>query len=285
MSIYIPPYAKPISETTQIRLGIQGYGNTGKTWSSLSFPNPIVVNLDRGLGAHTGREGVHELPFYDAAWVREVFKLPSYLKTQLKDVLMQWVENDGLKLTEEQTLIWDGGTGTQNMYHNWFDVNKMKFLTNQGKMDDFAEWQVKKKYFGQLMEAFKSMRCHVVYITHEADQRDKVPIGQPVTYTGKIKPLLSGGFADELVTHFTDWFRAHVQQVGADNTVTEEGCQKDWKMSKVEWLKWANSFGNGSYYYWQTVGDNIFDAKSGSLVGAPRYLPATYQAFQQYRRK
>lgn len=285
MSIYIPPYAKAISETTQIRLGIQGFPNTGKTWAALTFPNPIVVNIDRGLGAHVGRDGIVELPFYDHKWVRETFKMNDYSRLRLKDVLVQWIEGDGQLLTEEQTLVFDGSTGLQNAYHPWWEANKMKFLTKEGKVDDFSEWTVKKKYFGQIMEAFKSMRCHVVYITHEQDQRDKVPIGQPVTYTGKIKPLLSGGFVDELSSHFTDWFRAHSQAVLAPDQITEETTQRDWKMTKTEWLKWANSFGNGSYYYWQTVGDNIFDAKSGSLVGAPRYLPATYQSFQQFRRK
>ena len=58
---YIPKGAVSLNTITvkpQIRLGLQGYSGTGKTWAALTFPNPIVLNLDRGLGAHTGRSDV-----------------------------------------------------------------------------------------------------------------------------------------------------------------------------------------------------------------------------------
>ncbi len=282
--MFKPPYAKPLSETPQIRLGIQGFPNNGKTWAALTFPNSIVVNLDRGLGAHVGKPNITELPFWDSGWVRETFKKPSYNKSELKDVLIGWIEGDGQQMTAEQTLVIDGNTGLQNAYHAWYEANKMRFLTKNGQVDDFAEWSVKKKYFGQLMEALKTMKCHVVYICHESDQRDKVPVGSPVTYSGKIKPLMSGGFADEIGSHFTDWFRAQ-SSLFDEKAWTDELAKKEWGMSKDELVKWAKTFQNGTIYYWQTVGDNIFDAKSSSLVNAPRYIPATFESFAKYRRK
>lgn len=279
-------YLKPLTETPQIRLGIQGFPNTGKTWAAMTFPKPRVVNLDRGLGAHVGRQDAMELPFWDVAWVRSTFKKPSYNRNELKDVLVGWIEGDAQQLASDETLILDGNTGLQNAYHSWYEANKMRFLTKSGQVDDFAEWQNKKKYFGQIMEALKTLKCHVVYICHEADQRDKVPVGTPVTYSGKIKPLLSGGFADEIGSHFTDWFRAQVNTVPADfKSLNESTVKADWGMTLAEYEKFCRSSTNGSIYYWQTVGDNVFDAKASSLVNAPRFIPAHYESFKKFQRK
>ena len=74
-NIYIPPSCRTLSEDTakqQIRLGIQGFPGSGKDWSILGtpdgkqkgFPNPIVLNLDRGLGAHSQCTNIYEVPLY-----------------------------------------------------------------------------------------------------------------------------------------------------------------------------------------------------------------------------
>ncbi len=159
MPIYTPPNCLPLSENTtpqQLRLGIQGYPKTGKTWSALTFPNPIVLNLDRGLGAHQGRTDVIEIPFYQKQF--------SGARGELKDKLILWLEKEATKLTADQTLVFDGCTSLEIAYHQWFAVNMHNFLTKNGKVDDFAEWQVKKKYFGELHEMFKGLNCNFIFI-------------------------------------------------------------------------------------------------------------------------
>lgn len=282
--IYTPPNCFTLDQSPteqQIRLGIQGYGGTGKTWAALTFPNPIVLNLDRGLGAHTGRKDVIEIPMHSEVFCKVID--PNFNSFKLKDVVTTWLSKEGCKLTANQTLIFDGGTPLQNAYHRWYEKNKNMFLTKEGKIDGFAEWSQKKVYYGEIYEVFKTLRCNVVVLNHEVDQRDKVAIGSPVSYSGKIRPLLSGGFADELVNHHTDFFRQLCRDKKSAVTADE---LKQWGFStQKEYDAMCDTFSDNTIYYWQTEGDDKFDAKRSSLVGAPRFIPARYESFLKYRRK
>jgi len=251
--MYTPPNCAAIAAEQQIRLGLQGYPGTGKTWAALTFPNPVVMNFDRGLGAHIGRKDIIEVPFWNRDFCKTVDL--NFKPERMKDAIVKWIEKEGLKIEKGQTLIVDGNTGIQNAYHKWYMNNMSAFLTKEGKVNDFAEWAQKRIFFGEIMELFKALACDIVYICHEADQKDKNGPTGP-TYTGKVRPLLSGGFGDELASHFTDWFR-------------QVCVEKDGKTD----------------YLWQTIGDSIFDAKCGSLVQQPKLVPANFNSFKQYARK
>jgi len=282
--IYIPKGCFALDKCTtdlQIRLALQGFGGTGKTYSALTFPNPIVANADRGLSAHQGRADVVEAPLWNDAYCRSIN--PNHRPAALKDTIMMWLEKEATKLTAQQTLVFDGNTGLQNAYHRWFAVNAQNYLTNAGKLDGFAEWTVKKTYFGEVMELFKTLQCHVVYICHEVDQKDKNGPQGP-SYSGKVRPLLTGGFGDEILTHFTDWFRQLSADKLAPDAMTPD-VLKMWGMTKDEFIAMQNSFVGNTRYYWQTESDSIFDAKRGSLINCPRFIPATYTAFKKYQRK
>lgn len=287
--LYIPTLCKPMSATKripQIRLLEQGYPGSGKTWAALTFPNPVVVNLDRGLGAHIGREDVIEVPLYDPQFVRQWSKSLSYTTNDLKDMIVKWLDDEAVKLTEEQTLVFDGCTGMQNAYHNWFNVNKSSFLTRNGEFDGFAEWRVKRQFFGEVMEKFKTLKCHVVFIVHETDQKDKTSPGLPASYSGKIRPLLSGSFSDELGSHFTDVFRCQTTEVPTDFAPLKDAdLMRNWGMTKQQFKAYCDSSTNGSIYYFQTVSDSVFDAKSSSVMNVPRYIPAHFDSFKKYRRQ
>ena len=286
MSIYTPNNCKPLSESKveqQIRLGIQGYPGTGKTWAALTFPNPVVANLDRGLAAHDKRADVIEVPLYNPQWIRETMRLPAYHPSGLKDICIKWLETEATKLTPEQTLVWDGNTGLQNAYHKWYEANQTLFLTKQGNVNEFAEWTVKKKFFSEIMEIFKSLSCHVVYCCHEIDMKDKNGVNGPL-YSGKIRPLLTGAFGDEIEGHFNNWFRAHAADKPADFTsLKADSVMKMWGMTIDEFRKFCDTFPRGTIYYWQTESDSVFDAKC-SLVNFPRYVPARYETFSKYKR-
>ena len=270
---YIPKGAVSLNTITvksQIRLGIQGYGKTGKTWAALTFPNPIVLNLDRGLGAHIGRSDVYEIPFYKPEFAG---KFPG----ELKDKLMEWLKSEGTKITESQTLIFDGCTSLQNAYHKWFDVNQHMFLTKQGKVDDYAEYRVKRVYFAELFEFFKTLKCDVIFIAHESAQKDK----GTQEYTGKIRPLLSGQFNDELLNHCTDWFRQHTASKVLE---PKPDTLKNFGMTLKEFMDWQSTFPRDTIYYWQSDSDNIFDGGCSSLVNFPKYLPANFSTFAKYQK-
>lgn len=280
-TLYIPPNCTKLSAINsqpQIRLGVQGFPGTGKTWAALTFPNPIVLNLDRGLGAHQGREDVIEIPFYK----------PEFCGTrvQLKDKLIVWLDKEGFKLTENQTLIIDSLSALEIAYHLWFEDNKLNFLTDAGQVNKFIEWQLKEKYFNEINAQFKSLRCSVVILAHEAERPDKpTTVGQPGMYTGKIRPVLTGKAGDIFVKDYTDWFRQHASDKPKDyNSIGDEQLAM-WKMTKSEFRIMCDSFPRNTIYYWQLEGDDKFDGKASSLVNFPRYLPANYQSFLKYRRK
>jgi hypothetical protein len=254
----------------QIRLGLQGYGGTGKTWAALTFPNPIVANLDRGLGAHTGRSDVIEIPFYNEAYCNSIY--PNFKPTNLKDLLMIWLDKHGKKLNPEQTLVWDGNTAMQNAYHKWYTVNKV--VTQNGKIDDFGEWRLKMQYYGEMLELFRVLSCHVVFISHESEKKEK-----DGTYRGKVKPLLTGDF--DFIGYCTDWFRSHTC-VKPDITKLDAAKLASWGMAQKDFQTWSDSIPGKMLYYWQTVSDDICDTKSSSLVNCPDYIPASFQYFQKY---
>lgn len=278
MNIYKPPGSVTLDQHTakqQIRLGIQGCFNSGKTWSMLTFPNPIVANLDRGLKAHTGRADVVEMKMYD----RTVSGGPE----KLKDYITRWLDNEAPKLTEEQTLCLDSCTALEISYHIWFKANEHNFLTSQGKVNDFAEWNVKDKFFSEVFNQFKTLRCDVIMTCHEADQPDKAQPGQPAAYSGKIRPLMTGKIKDTMGKDFTDWFRQLCSEKPVDDKLTPE-MLSNWKMTKAEFKEMLSTFPGTAFYYWQTTSDNIFDAKCGSLINPPKYLPANFGAMQKYMR-
>lgn len=282
MSIYIPPNCNTLdtlSSPPQVRLGIQGFPGSGKTFASLSFKNPIVINLDRGLGAHEGRKDVIEIPFYKQSF--------SGQPHEAKDKLIQWLDKESKNITEEQTLVVDSCSAIEVAYHSWFEKNKLNVaLGGSGKVNDFVEWQLKERYFGEIFATFKTLRCDVIWITHESERRDKsTTIGIPGEYTGKIRPLMTGKVADTMNKDFTDWFRQMSAEKPKDLNAVSDEVLKNWGMNKAEFKDMANSFPRDTIYFWQTSGDNTFDAKAGSMVNFPKFIPANYSSFQKYRRK
>ena len=286
--MHIPSGCKPLSETTttpQIRLGIQGFPGTGKTFAALTFPNAVVLNLDRGLGAHIGRNDVIEVPLYSIDFVKQNMKMPAYHPSALKEVIVKWIESEGRKLAPEQTLVVDGLSDLEIAYHRWFTANSALFLTKSGTVDGFAEWTVKKTYFGELGALFKELACNVILLTHEVDLKDKNGVQGPV-YSGKIRPLLTGAAGDALIKDFSDWFRQHAIAKPTDfANIRPEQVKADWGITVDEFKKLCASTPTSCIYAWQTQADNIFDAKASSLNGAPKFIPATYESFLKYRRQ
>jgi hypothetical protein len=277
-NIYIPPNSLTLDKAplAQRRVGIQGFPGTGKTWSALTFPNPIVINIDRGLGAHHGRKDVIELPFYDKEFCKKIY--PAY-PDRLKEVVLTWLNTYAHKLTKDQTLIFDGLTAIDSAYHT--DWKKYPaYSKGSGKVDDWAEWGLKLAYFGELCDVFYSLNCNVVFISHESEKKDKS--GE---YTGKIRPLMQGSFVDKIVGKFTDWFR----QLSADKpkdwaTVNADNIKSNWGMSVSEFKAMCDTYPRNTIYYWQLEGDSSFDGKCSSLVNFPRFIPSNYASFSKYLR-
>lgn len=282
--LYKPPGARtlaeiPSTELQQIRLGIQGFPGTGKTFAATTFPNTVFLNLDRGLGAHTGREDIIEVPIYDPNFVASCgpFQSSNGAPTK-KEAFENWLKTQAVKLTRDQTLVIDGSTGLQNAYHAWYPLNKV-YSRSTGKENEFGEWTVKKDWFSWIGETLKTLQCHVLYLCHEVEAKDK----KTQEYTGKLRPLLTGAAGDEIVGHFTDWFRS----ISADkptSNLTPEQLTK-WGMNQAEFSKMLEQYPRQTHYFWQTEGSELFDGKCSSLVNFPRFIPASFESFKKYMRK
>ena len=276
--MYLPPNCNTLknAKQPQIRLGIQGYPGTGKTWAALTFPNCVVINFDRGLGAHVGRDDVIEVPFYDADFVKTVYPMNAKNK---RDAFTYWLETIGSKLEHEQTLVVDGITGIQAAHEAWVKDNGSLMVSNKGKYDDFKPWNFKLEWLSYLMDLTKSLKCSVIWIAHETPAKEK-----DGTYTGKLRPLLSGQFADQLASHCTDWFRQHAIELPRENP-KEEDLKSKYRLTLNEYLEHKKSLPRNTMYVWQTDGDDFADCKCSSLVNFPPRILANYTAFDKYRRK
>lgn len=282
--IYKPLDSMTLAESPidpQIRLGLQGYPKTGKTWAALTFPNPIVLNLDRGLGAHTGRQDVIDVPFYNPSFVDKIKKRDGIMAPpNRRDAILLWLSSEGMKLTSNQTLILDGSTQLQNACLAQYKLNPK--LTKSGKIDDFGEWSDKVEYFGEVCELLKLLRCNVIYLIHETAARN-----DDGDLNGMVRPLLTGQFGDQIMGHFTDWFRCHAYGKPADETQSKNFLEKICGGNK-DLYKEAIASTNEQHrtiYMWQTTSDNVAKCGSSTLVGVPKFIVASCESFNKYRRK
>lgn len=270
-NLYMPKGAITLDQSppAQIRLGLQGYPKTGKTWAALTFPNPVVLNLNRGLGAHQGRKDVVEIPIY---------KEPS-----IKNAVIEFLRSDARRLTRDQTLVIDALTDIDSAYHTDWEKNP-RVSSRTGKVDDYAEWGLKLSYFGEICDILMSLSCHVILISHEAEKKDKS--GE---YTGKIRPLLTGSFGDKIVSKFSDWFRQLTFDKPKDFSKIDPAGQarikQMWSMTLEEFEAMCNTFPRHTIYAWQLESDDVFDGGCSSLANFPRYIPADYLSFLKHQRK
>lgn len=281
--IYIPKDSFTLDKYTteqQIRLGIQGAPGDGKTFSALTFPNPVPINLDRGLGAHQGRKDVIEIPLWRNDFVNKLVPI-SGGKVQRKDAIIKWLTTEAVKLTAEQTLVLDSTTQLQYIYHQWFDEHPELKIGRKGTENAFAEWGYKLDFFGEVYEIIKNLSCNIVSISHEQDDYDETG-----TKCG-VKALITGSFSGAIASHCTDWFRMIcVAKPKDDNTkasVLAKYCQGSESMLK-EFID-STSANMQCFYLWQTQSDNIFKAKVGSLIQPPKFIIANYTSFSKYKRK
>ncbi len=278
--IYIPPNCQTLAAQQvdpQIRIGLQGAPGCGKTWAALTFPNPIVLNLDRGLGAHVGRQDVIDVPVYDPTFCDKIKpRNGQATPPNRKDATALWLFNVAPKLLPTQTLVVDGLTNLESAFETQFKLDDEP--NSNGVYDKFKPWREKIEYYGEICDYLLALKCNVVLICHETADRDK--LGE---LNGKKKPLLSGQFADKLVGKFTDFFRCHAFSKPKEDTM--EKALKLFGVTKEVMKEWIASSSNDTLYLWETQSSDEFNGKASSLVGAPRFILANYNSIVKYRRK
>lgn len=217
-TLYTPANAiLELPSYSNLIVGIEGFGGTGKTAAALTFPNPIIAVFEKpdleGLLSLEHLRGVKPaiLPFYSKEWL-DLNKFPRFEAPRPATFraydpagsFKTWLGGEGLKLTNQQTLVVDNWTRLSERYDevNWgYDT-----ITGRGEVDFRAPWDRKLSFQEELTNALIALNCNVVMIFHEIEARDKVT-GEA---TGKLMPLSQGQFVMKLKTYYPNFFRAHV---------------------------------------------------------------------------
>lgn len=239
-----------------IRLGIQGPSGSGKSWSALTFPNPLVLNFDNCLEAFATRADIKEVPFYDAEWVNKQLPAAVGKPPRRKDLLLKWLSTEGIKIPPGNTVIIDSWTTLQAAFDEY--KNAHPTINTKGDEDGFAFWGAKKDFSQEVYGYIRAMKCNVVVLFHELQTRDPAT-GQLLT---KIQPLMQGSFVNELKIPFPNFFR----------------------MLDIEKMKDGKEV--GCEYFWQVKSDKNFSAKTSlDIPNNVFQVKADYSIFEQYRRK
>lgn len=284
--MYKPDYMTVLSQEKQrpqIRLGLQGPPKSGKTWAALTFPNPVVLNLDRGLGAHNHRSDVFEVPFYKPEFCDKlVQRNPSAGANKpsppnKKDAILKWLQTEALKLEVDQTLVVDGSTGLESAHDTQYNLEP--WITNKGKVDEWGIYKSKNGFFSDICDALKALRCDVVYICHETPDRDK-----DGNLNGGVRPLLAGQAGDKLASHFTDWFRCHTFAKPRGDEQIKKALAY-FNITSETFKQWSEKSPTDTLYLWQTMADEVAKCGTTTLVNCPKYILADYTSFLQHRRQ
>lgn len=175
-------------------MGIQGEPHSGKTTAAVSWPNPLVLNLDKKL-----RSGIPEVPLWNNGWVHDFMKTKPPLYANRKDAIIKWLREVGPSIPADTTLIVDSFTMIDNTWTEFVTNNIQLFYTkgNDGKSAEYngrAMFYAKQNYLVELFALFRSLPCACIVLFHETAARDNKG-----NLNNKMRPLVSGGaFKDQL---------------------------------------------------------------------------------------
>lgn len=270
--MYIPTDAHPLSEETKpvFKVALQARGGQGKTWSALTFPNPIVLNFDKNLQAFAGRQDIHEIKFWEDKFVDNLIKRGNTVDTTVpptsttrpnrRDALKIWLNREGPKFTSEQTLILDSWSKVQDAFDQQENIEP--HYTRGLERDAFKFWANKIEYSTELCELLGSLNCNVVVTFHEmyiTDEAGKVVIN-------KVIPLQQGKFVNKVSLYFSDWFRCIFVVKGADKNTLPPPLQ-----ALIPTKDIPEDMG-----FWQTKSDLFADCKT-RIPACPQFIKASYQ--------
>jgi hypothetical protein len=262
--LYIPPIATMELTTYSNKIvGIQGPPGSGKTVSSLTFPNPVIALFEKPdlkemvkIEMLVGIKPVL-LPFYDIAWLDQ-HKFPKFdagvdgykMTHSPAHAYHRWLITDAQKLSNEQTLITDNWTRLQEHFDriNW---SYKTFAKKTGEEDHFEPWDRKIVFSENVSNALIGLSCNIVVLFHEIPERDK----QTGQLLDKLQPLQQGKFIAKMKSYYPNFFRQHCR-MKRDTTGKETGERE---------------------FVWQVQGNSNFDAKC-SKVGLPMFVPANYSS-------
>jgi AAA domain len=272
IEMYTPPLAQKSAPVTW-RIGIQGAPGSGKTTSALTFPNPLVIDFDHKLPPD-----VPCIPMWNHEFIKTELKVvPRGKRQNVRDAVKYFLKDHGPKFEEDQSLILDSWTFFQNsLLAQVTEEYEMDVKAGNIKPNKFQIWSDYQNANREICELLKGLRCNVIVLFHEQIERDEQ--GDP---TGKIMPLQSGAFKDQLQGHFTDFFRMLKAPKMLDATGKPVVINGQVQFDEKE--------NNG--FYWQVQGDGMVNCNTSPVIGRKvreakkKYIPATYTELMKYTKE
>lgn len=173
-------------------IGIQGEPNTGKTTAAISWPNPLVLDLEKKLLL-----GIPCVELWDETTLREISGIKPPLPVSQKDVIITWLRAAGPKLPPETTLIVDSYTAVDNAWMLFVKANPQIFWNKDKEFNGREMFKQKLDFNLELFALLKSLPCTCVITFHETAERN-----EKGGLTGKYRTLVNGGgFKDQLEGH------------------------------------------------------------------------------------
>ena len=204
MSVRSPLVGLQSNEGGAHRILIQGIPGTGKTYSALTFPNPLVVNFDNKLPRD---RSINQIPFHTIEYMRSLYKTygadPANLN--LRDAFRMWLEKEMPKIdAKNTTLIIDSWTMVSNATVTQC-MKERKPSKQTGELDSRQAWGELLNYMYYIHELLKRYDGLLISIAHEYIDRDEK--GQPTSVSS---PLFAGSFKDQFAAHYTNYWRMDV---------------------------------------------------------------------------
>lgn len=168
---------------------IAGAPFAGKTTAALSFPNPLVLNLDRKVP----KAGVPTVPFHDDAFVESIVRRANPMHpVNRRDAFSLWLQANIGRL-KDYTIVLDSITALETAFHQQTLDVEQKWGINGG-----LYFGAKLNYFLSVCAMLQATGGRVIINCHLATifVRDEKTVADVAT--GKNKAAMTGSGAERI---------------------------------------------------------------------------------------
>ena len=173
---------------------IYGPPVSGKTTGALTFPSPVIIDIDHNL-----RPGIpNVIPLWDDAFVDKIKpRINPAFPANRRDALLLILADLARSLPADHTIIVDSLTRLETWYNTQESLEPKPRSKKTGEEDGFEMFRKRLTYFEALFTMFTNCAANVVMLVHQQQDRDEK--GQ---VTGQIKPSLQGQIGEKMPGYF-----------------------------------------------------------------------------------
>jgi len=222
---------------------------TGKSTAAATFPNPVFLDFD-----HKAPVNTTTVPFWNAEFCDKLAprKNPNHTPNR-KDALLNYFRahvitaDASRRIPYSATLILDSMTALEEAIHRQIQQDGIP-IGKGGQPDGFHLWKLKIDYLNDFFAIAQAWPGTFICIMHETPE-----YGESGATTGRIKPLLSGQYADKIGSKFTGMYRQRV--------IVEAGKPPQ--------------------YVWDVLPTRVFDSNNTLGIKQPTIL-ASYESMMKH---